>query len=232
MVVNFISDSIRTVLRDYGYETFVPSQPILITGSSTAYDLVNPEVWTMDINSTATDDGTTVLKPFDRTISEPGRYVLKFKVNTSTNQSVSLTGGSGIQVTGSHPNFTITNTYKPTINYNPGRSLNSNFTPSTSRPVIGIYTITCSATNPLAIGSSTATIVAEYSTNGGSSWIAYNSNGNSNSVGVAVAIQLTNGQTGTLVVPMSENHLVRLRSTTTGTATVSLVANQSSEITL
>lgn len=142
--------------------------------------------------------------------------------NTAPDQTVTITGGSGIQVTGTYPNFVITNTYKPTVNIAPGRSLNSNFTPSASRPTLGIYTVTCSTTNPLLVGTSSATVTAEYSTNGGGSWNPISLNGSSNGVGITVTVALTVGQISTLVVPITEGWLVRLRTSTSGTANVVL----------
>lgn len=144
--------------------------------------------------------------------------------NTSPNQVVSLTGGTGISITGAYPNFTITNTYKPVINYSPGRSVNTNYTPSVTRPVQCVYTFTCSTTNPLVLGTSSANVYAEYSTNGGSSWNAVTQNGTSNGVGVTVTVALTVGQTSTMTFMTTENYLYRLRTATSGTASVSLIS--------
>jgi hypothetical protein len=115
MVVNVISDGIRASLRDYGYETFIAGQPILITGAVSAYDLATPEVWTFDAVSTAADDGTTVLRPFDRTTLEAGRYVLKFKVTTSA-AGKRIETFSGTTNASGEVTFTFTSAFPTTPN--------------------------------------------------------------------------------------------------------------------
>lgn len=136
-----------------------------------------------------------------------------------------LTAGNRISITGTYPNLTISY-IEPTINSAVARTLNSNFTISTTKQAIVIYTVTCSATNPLLAGSSTATAFLEYSINSGSSWVSVSNAGNSNGVGLAVAVALTNGQTGVLVGSIPSNALVRIRSTVTGTATLTYVTGQ------
>lgn len=144
--------------------------------------------------------------------------------NTAPDQIVSLAAGTNMGLTGSYPTWTINNTYVPTINTSPGRSLNTNWTAG-SRPGIGFYTITCSVTNPLIAGSSTANAYLEYSTNGGSSWQpVLAQGGNSSTVGVAVAIAITNGQVGQIIAPLVANATYRIRTATTGTASLTLTA--------
>lgn len=178
---------------------------ILSFGISTFMDTV-PRLFCYDAASTATDNNSTIFKPNELSTSEPGRWIYKYDIPTSN---------------------TVSN---PSINTSPARSLNSNFTPSTTRIVMGVYSISCSVTNPLLAGNSTLTAYLEYSTNGGSTWNTLTQNGNSSSVGVAVAIQITNGQTATLSGVIPANALARIRTTTSGTASATLVAQH--ELTL
>lgn len=144
--------------------------------------------------------------------------------NTAPDQTVVLTAGNRISITGTYPNFTISYV-EPTINSNVSHTLNSNFTVSTKQSIL-IYTVTCSATNPLLVGTSSATAFLEYSVNSGTTWLPASNAGNSNGVGVAVAVALTNGQTGTLVGGVPASALVRIRTVTTGTASVTYVTGQ------
>lgn len=134
------------------------------------------------------------------------------------------TAGDGITITGSFPNYTISLT-PLTIN-TVTRTTNSNYTVSSTKSSNVLYSITCTVTNPLLTGSSTATAFLEYSINSGSSWVLANQTGNSSGVGVAVAIQLTNGQTGLLGGTIPANALVRIRTTTTGSASVGSAIGQ------
>lgn len=145
--------------------------------------------------------------------------------NTAPDQTVSLTAGTNIIITGTYPNFTIS-AYVPTPNVVLSKTLNSNFTLSTTKQAFVSYSLTCTVTNPLLAGSSTANAFLEYSTNGGSTWLLPSQNGNASTVGVAVAIAITNGQTVTLSGYIPANALVRIRTATTGTATVTYITGQ------
>lgn len=147
--------------------------------------------------------------------------------NTAPDQTVSLTAGRGISITGTYPNFTIA-LVTPTISI-VSRSIGSSPTPftiSSTKEAIATYTVTCSVTNPLLVGTSTATAYLEYSTNGGSTWLLPSQNGNSSGVGITVTLQLTNGQTGTLIGVIPANASVRIRTATSGTASVTYVTGQ------
>lgn len=142
--------------------------------------------------------------------------------NLAPDQTVILTAGNRISITGTYPNFTISY-IEPTINIITSKTLNSNYTISTTKQANVSYSLTCTVTNPLLAGTSTANVYLEYSTNGGSTWSLPSQNGNSSAVGVAVAIAITNGQTVTVSGSIPANALVRLRTVTTGTATVTYV---------
>ena len=116
--------------------------------------------------------------------------------------------------------------FNPTINNAVARTLNSNYTVSTTKNTFVSYAISLSVTNPLLAGASTASVFLEYSTNGGSSWLLVNQAVNTSSVALAVAIAITNVQTSTLAGYIPANALVRLRTTTSGTASVSYMGGQ------
>lgn len=144
--------------------------------------------------------------------------------NTAPDQTVTLTAGNGITITGTYPNFTISATAPvPSIST---RTLNSNFTVSSTKVSFVSYTVTCSVTNPLLVGTSSATAFLEYSTNGGSTWLLPSQTGNSSGVGITVTVQLTNGQTGIVSGMIPVNALVRIRTATSGTASVTYVTGQ------
>lgn len=111
------------------------------------------------------------------------------------------------------------------INY-PTRTVNTTWTPSTTKYSQVTYTVTCTSTNPLLAGTSSSAFTLDYSTNGGSSWQPVSGGGNSNGVGVAVAVALTNGQTGVLSGWIPANALVRVNVTNTGTASGSVTKSQ------
>lgn len=204
--VNDIRSGLATTASLSGY---VPtSRTITING--TAFDLSANRSWTIPGTTYSAGSG----------LSLTGTTF----ANTAPDQVVSLTAGTNMGLTGSYPTWTINNTYLPTINTSPGRALNTNWTTG-SRPGVGFYTITCSVTNPLIAGSSTANAYLEYSTNGGSSWQpVLAQGGNSSTVGVAVAIAITNGQVGQIIAPLVANATYRIRTATTGTASLTLTA--------
>lgn len=141
----------------------------------------------------------------------------------ATLSPIVLSAGQGISITG-----TTTKTISlvaPTLTIT-GRIVNTVFTPSTTRYTVCAYGLTCSVTNPLIAGSSTADVYLEYLPVGTSTWLPAIRNGNSSSVGLAVAIQITNGQTGTLTGWVTPNSAVRIRSVITGTASVTIVSQQ------
>lgn len=144
--------------------------------------------------------------------------------NTVPDQIVSLTGANNLSVTGTYPNFTITQ-YVPTV-FNPTRTLNSNFTISTIKQANVNYSISLQVTNPLLIGTSTAAAYLEYSINSGSTWVSVSDALISSGVGVAVAVAITNTQTQILTGTIPANALVRIRTTTSGTASVVYVRGQ------
>jgi len=136
--------------------------------------------------------------------------------------SVSVSGG--ITNTGTSTNVALS--LLPPVITITSRVTNTVFTPSTTRYTICTYGVTCQVTNPLLAGSSTADVYLEYLPAGTGTWLPAIRNGNSSSVGLAVAIQITNGQTGTLTGWVLPNSAVRIRSVLTGTASVTIVSQQ------
>lgn len=149
--------------------------------------------------------------------------------NSSPDQTVVINQGSGITVTGSYPNFTVTNSTIPlnkVFNNNVARTLNSNYTISSTRDCMATYSISLSCTNPLLAGSSAANAFLEYSTDAGTTWITVSNVVNSSSVALAVTIALTQPNTFILCGIIPANGLVRIRSTITGTASVTYTRGQ------
>lgn len=120
--------------------------------------------------------------------------------------------------------------FSPTVVNAVNRALNSAFTVSITKAAAVYYSLKCTVTNPLLAGSSTANAFLEFSTNGGTTWTLAGQIGNESTVGLAVSIQLTNGQTSVISGAIPAGAQVRIRTTTTGTATVTYVANSGSEI--
>lgn len=134
------------------------------------------------------------------------------------------TAGTGISIASN----VITNTapdYIPTA-VSATRSLNSNFTINTTKQATVAYTVSLSVTNPLVVGSSVAAVYLEYSTNGGSSWISVSDGLINSAVGVTVTVAITSTQSQIVSGTIPANALVRLRSTTSGTASVVYVRGQ------
>jgi len=145
-------------------------------------------------------------------------------LNIPTPTPTVYTAGTGISIASN----VITNTapdYIPTAVAST-RTLNSNFTISTTKQSLVNYSISLSVTNPLLVGSSTAAAYLEYSVNAGSTWIPVSDGLVSSSVGVTVTVAITNTQTQILSGTIPANALVRIRTTTTGTASVVYVRGQ------
>lgn len=138
--------------------------------------------------------------------------------------TVRVIGGTGIQISGTYPNYTVS-MVPPTI-LTSLRSLNSNYTISATKWSIATYTVACTSTNPLLAGTSSANFYLEYSTNAGSTWTTGSGGGNSNGVALTVTVALTNGQTGVLTNLIPAGALVRIRTATTGSAATSILYTQ------
>lgn len=148
--------------------------------------------------------------------------------NSSPDQIVTLNSGTGINITGVYPNFTVTNTSVPTSQniYSVSRPINSTtYTISTTKNATVSYNIriSCNAT----IGSNSAgKVTLQYSTNGGSSWIDAAEVENTNTVTLAIALNSTTVQTTTMTAFIPANALVRMVQSSSGTTVITYVRGQ------
>lgn len=145
---------------------------------------------------------------------------LSNRIAADSSARVIYTAGNGIQIVGG-----VISIVQPTI-ATPTRTLNSNFTVSTTKAAFVFYTLSVSVQNPLLAGTSVGTAFLEYSTNSGSTWNPVTSLGNSSNVGITVTVQLTNLQTGIIGGVIPANALCRVRTTTSGTATITFIGSQ------
>lgn len=136
--------------------------------------------------------------------------------------SLTTTGSSGNATYNSStgvlnvPNYSATKSF----NNNVSRTLNSNFTISATRDASVNYSLNLSVTNPLLSGASTASAFLEYSTDAGSNWTTVSQVVNSSSVALTVTVAITLPNTLILSGNIPANALVRIRTTTSGTASV------------
>jgi len=218
-------------LRDYlNFESVSDfGDYILQNGQAVAIvtmDGVTPlETWYFNESSMAVPNGTTIFKPNDIDIADPGRYIKSMTSsdwNTTLNKPTiptltsQLTNDSGFLTSASIP--------AKVFNTNVSRSLNTNYTVSSTRSSNVRYSINLSVTNPLLAGASTASAFLEYSTDGGTTWKTESQVVNSSSVGVVVAIAITQPNTFELSGNIPANALCRIRTTTTGTASATYVS--------
>lgn len=121
------------------------------------------------------------------------------------------------------PNY---NAPSRTFNNNVSRTLNSNYTISSTKDANVNYSLSLSVTNPLLVGTSTASAFLEYSTDGGTNWTTVSQVVNSSSVGLTVTVAITLPNTMILSGNIPANALTRIRTTTSGTASVTFTRAQ------
>lgn len=103
------------------------------------------------------------------------------------------------------------------------RPVNSTtWTVSTTREAMVIYYVQTSITSSIGTNSS-ASISLQYSTNGGGAWTEIGRATNSTAVALAVALSVTNTQVTPIVAKIGANWLLRMVSTTSGTASTSYI---------
>lgn len=150
----------------------------------------------------------------------------------SGTQTVSIQQASGSQAGYlSSANWTTFNNKLSSITYTPSastRALNTNFTPSATQATFVTYTIsiTCAAT---LAGGQTGTVELRSDTSTTPTTVR-STVSNTNSVALAVAITVTNTQVASVSYLVPPGHNVRLVSS--GTATVSIVAQSEVSITV
>lgn len=246
-----ITDAYPLTGNPSGFLTSVTSTQVTSALGFTPYNATNPSGYITGINSgnVITALGYTPINPNgtnSQYIAGDGSKINFPSIPTNTNQ---LTNGANfinqsgartaisLTTVGSSGNATYDNTTgvlnipnytqsSKTFNNNVSRNLNSNFTISTTRDALVTYSISLSVTNPLLAGSSSANAFLEYSTDGGVNWIIVSNITNSSSVALAVTIALTQPNTFILNGSVPANALVRIRTTTSGTASATFVRAQ------
>lgn len=71
-----IFTTISTKAELYNYSTINNERVIAAIGLSSAWD-VPTEIWTFDSSSMAVDNGTTVIRPTDILVGDPGRFLFR-----------------------------------------------------------------------------------------------------------------------------------------------------------
>lgn len=106
----------------------------------------------------------------------------------------------------------------------PARTLNSaGFQPSATKPVLCSYTIQTQVTNPLLVGTSSATVQLLSDSN--STPVTERCRvGATSGVGITVTVALTTANISTLTYICPAGHYVRLVGATAGTATNTILA--------
>jgi len=144
----------------------------------------------------------------------------------NTKFAAKFNGTTSQYVRGDGSFATFPSTASRVVNNNVSRSLNSNYTISSTRDCTVTYSVALSVTNPLLAGSSTANAFLEYSTDGGTTWTTVSHVSNQSSVALTVTVAITLPNTFVLSGYVPANALTRIRSTTTGTASVTYTRGQ------
>lgn len=139
--------------------------------------------------------------------------------------SLTTTGAGGATYSAGVFNIPVPNTYIPTIS-SVTRTVNSaTYTPSAMLQATLIYNISISCTASIGSNSS-GTVTLQYSTNAGSTWTTAGTITNSNTVTLALALNLINLQTGTIIATIPVGALCKLVPSTTGTTTITFISGQ------
>lgn len=157
-------------------------------------------------------------------INIAGTYPNQTFTNSAPDQTVTLTPGNRISITGTYPNFTIS--YIEPTPVIVTRAVNTNYTVSSTKQATVFYSVTATTTNPLLVGTYAGTAFLEYSINGGTTWINPTQAASTSAVGLTVTVALTTGNTSVVAGIIPANSLVRIRTTTAGTATVVYAVGQ------
>lgn len=149
--------------------------------------------------------------------------------NSAPDQTVSLTAGSGIAVTGTYPSFTIANTFSsPSYNNAPGRPVTgTSWQISATRPARVSYSVTHTIALTLVLSAGSSTVYLEISPNN-TTWTTINAAGYSDAVAVAVALSKT--VTNNVQGEVPAGWYVRLRAVTSGAGSAAFASGQ--EVTL
>lgn len=213
-----------------GYTPVTNARTLTINGS--AQDLTANRTWSV---GTVTSAGLTAgitgtdVNVSGSPITSSGNITLNIPTASATNRGVlsttdwsifnnkqgaltlTTTGTSGAATFSSNTlNIPVYVAAAPTYNNNVSRSLNSNFTISSTQRTRVTYTVRVSYNITILLGS-TGAIDLQYSTDGGSTWATVSTVSNSLNLGIA----LTGYNDFVLTGEIPVNALVRLNSTTT-----------------
>lgn len=180
-------------------------------------------------------DGSKITFPAigSGTVTSVGITSTDFSISGSpvtTSGSITANLNTSGVAAGSYRNVTVTNKgivtagINPTFNSAVGRSLNSNYTISTTLNARVSYTIRIAYNITILVGS-TGVATLQYSTNGGSSWVTVSTVSNSLNLGLA----LTGYNDFVLSGEIPANALVRV--TTTGTVNATVTFPNATEVT-
>jgi len=140
----------------------------------------------------------------------------------TTGVSLTTTGTSGAATYNSTtgilnvPNYAVS---APTFNPAPARTLNTNYTISSTKNARVSYTVALTTTLSLLNLNSASRVYLEYSTNAGSTWNTINSAGTSRTLAVSISVGINETTYWNLVGEVPVNALVRLRSVVSGGGT-------------
>lgn len=156
--------------------------------------------------------------PYNST--NPNGYVTQSGARSAI--SVTTVGTSGASSYNSSTgvlNIPVYTPTAPTYNNAPARTLNSNFTISTTQNSRVSYTIALTTSLSLLNLNSAARVYLEISTNGGTTWQTINSAGTSRTLAVSISVGINETSYWNLVGEVPANALVRLRSVVSGGGT-------------
>lgn len=147
--------------------------------------------------------------------------------NSAPDQVVSLTSGTGISVTGTYPNFTVSgSSTAATFNNSPSRPVNStSWQVSTTRPARVSYTVSCTTALALLNLNSNAQVFLEISSNN-STWITVNGAGSTKTLSVSITVGINDTTLYNLQCEVPSGWYVRLRSVTSGGGTTAFSSGQ------
>jgi len=104
----------------------------------------------------------------------------------------------------------------------PTRAFGTSFQPNATKATLVLYTVKTTVTNPLLVGTSTATATL-FSDASATPTTARGAVGAESGVGITVTVALTTSNTAVLAYLVPAGHYVRLTSAVTGSGTVAIV---------
>lgn len=105
----------------------------------------------------------------------------------------------------------------------PSRTIGTAFQPNATKWVVGIYSVKTQVTNPLLVGTSTATVVLQSDASNPPTTERSRAE-SSSGVGLTVTVALTTSNTSIVFAFIPPGHYARLQQTITGTGAASIVS--------